>query len=718
MSKRKQGRPPANPPAAVPTEPVSNATVLLFGPSILLGAMLLFAVQPLIARYILPWFGGGPGVWTTCMLFFQALLLLGYLYAHVSVKYLPMRRQVALHLLLLIVALTTIPIIPSGKYKPVDASEPIGRILLLLGLTIGLPYFVLSATSPLLQAWFVKTKPNASPYRLFALSNVGSLLALLGYPIVLEPLFTRNQQAWIWSIGLMGFAISCLVCAVYVWRIRQPVEPIATAAAVDRGGRVSVGTIALWIALPMVASLLLLAITNTLTEDVASIPLLWIIPLTLYLLTFIIAFDSPRWYPRRILFPALSIVALWLLRLNWLQTEVSLLERFIGYSFCLFALCLFCHGELARRKPATRHLTTYYLCISVGGAIGGVLVAVVAPNVFNRLLELPLGVVAAAVLTFACLRGDPITKGKQWALLFAAASLLVLLGPDVIKPLTFARNDTILARTRNFYGTLMVSEFDASGQGDPRYLVRAMNHGTTSHGTQFQSPEFRHKPTLYYTPSGGAGLTLDHFPKTKHRRVGLVGLGVGTLAAYGKAGDTYRFYEINPDVVKLAREYFTYLSDSPASVEIVLGDARLALERENPQHFDIMVLDAFSGDSIPTHLLTSEAFDLYQHHLAGDGVIAVHISNRSVDLIQVILRQAERTAMSYLIVNENDKVTGELVSRWMMLTRNQKFLSNPEVFAATRLVKPNPAIKIWTDEHVNLLQVLHFVYVKPVSTKN
>jgi hypothetical protein len=712
MSKRKKGRERQPTPEPTPVSTISWAEKLLFGPPILIGALLLFAVQPLIARYVLPWFGGGPGVWTACMLFFQVLLLAGYLYAHLSVKHLPPRAQIVLHLLLLVGALALIPIIPSDRWKPVDVANPVGRILLLLAGTIGLPYFVLSATSPLLQAWFVRVRPGVSPYRLFALSNLGSLLALIGYPTLLEPLFTRQQQAWIWSGGLIAFALLCLTCGLQVWRLAPRAAGTLETSKGDSRTRERAGSIArvaLWLALPMVASVLLLSVTNTMTEDVAATPLLWVVPLALYLLTFIIAFDSPRWYLRSWVLALLPLATLWMLRLQWFKTECSLLEQFLGYSIGLFVLCLFCHGELARRKPAAGQLTAYYLAIAVGGAVGGVLVALVAPRVFDRLFELPLGVLAAAGLGLYCLTNDPAVKGKLWSWLFVATAATLVVGPEFIKPRTFPERETVLARARNFYGTLVVAELDSVGLGDPRDRVRAMNHGSTSHGSQYLAPDLRHKPTLYYQPEGGAGLTLLNLPRMGGRRVGVVGLGAGTLAAYGKPGDTFRFYEINPDVERLARSQFTFLSDSPAKTDIILGDARLSLEREEPQRFDVLVLDAFSGDSIPTHLLTTEAFKLYESHLAADGVIAVHISNRSVDLIQVVLRQVERMGMSYAIVNHNDRATGVLQSRWMLLTHNRAFLATPAVFKSSVLVRPNPDVSIWTDDHVNLMQVIKWM---------
>jgi hypothetical protein len=715
MSKPNKGRPPRSDSSPTPADPVSRTTLLLFAPSILLGALLLFAVQPLIARYLLPWFGGGPGVWTTCMLFFQALLLGGYLYAHLLVKFLPTRAQLVVHVALLAASLATIPIIPAARWKPVDANDPVGRILLLLAVTIGLPYFVLSATSPLLQSWFVKVRPGISPYRLFALSNLGSFLALLAYPLVLEPLFTRQRQAWIWSGALVAFACVCAACAFHVWNNASAAQGPVTAPSGDGRERQIAGNALLWLTLPLVASILLLAVTNTLTEDVAVTPLLWVIPLALYLLTFVIAFDSPRWYSRRAIFILLPVCTLWVLRLQWLKTETTLLEQFAGYLVALFVLCLFCHGELARLKPDPRDLTAYYLLISVGGALGGVFVAVLAPLLFKQLIELPLGVFAASLLAFMCLRRSPIPQGDRWVVGFVAASVFLLIGVPILRPLLDVGEVRVVERARNFYGTLVVDEGDAGGQGNPADVVRELRHGTTSHGAQFIDPSRRNETTLYYRRGSGGNLAIEFFPRAQNRKIGLVGLGVGTLAAYGKPGDEFRFYEINPDVERLARKYFNFLSDSPATSTVVLGDARLTLdEHEAPQNFDVLVLDAFSGDAIPTHLLTAEAFDVYRRHLKDDAVIAVHISNRSADLIQVVLRHAERMNMSYAIINDTEP-TGRLISRWMLITNNQQFLTTPAVRRATLLVRPNPDVTLWTDDHINLLQIVRWMPNGPAA---
>lgn len=698
MSKRKKAA--QRQPTAEPTPATTEK--LLFGPPILIGALLLFAVQPLIARYVLPWFGGGPGIWTACMLFFQVLLLAGYLYAHLSVKLLPPRGQIVVHLILLIGALTLIPIIPSDRWKPVDVANPVWRIVLLLAATVGLPYFVLSATSPLLQAWFVRVRPGVSPYRLFALSNFGSLLALIGYPTILEPLFTRHQQALIWSAGLIAFALLCLACGLQVWkRAPRSDATVVEASEGDAPMPDRAGSVALWLALPLVASVLLLATTTTLTEDVAVTPLLWVIPLALYLLTFIIAFENPRWYARRVMVILLPLCTLWVIRLQWVGTTAPLFEQFAGYLVAMFVVCLFCHGEVARLKPHPSRLTRFYLMISVGGALGGVFSGLVAPHVFNRLWELPLSFVAAALLSFACLRDiDSRRSGTKWAALFTifAVSYPVAL---VLQPRIEDSPEHVIARSRNFYGTLVVAEGDYDGRGNPNDLFRDMAHGSTTHGAQYVAPARHRETTLYYREGSGVSFVLHATEGRPNRKIGLVGLGVGTLAAYAKPGDELRFYEINPDVERLARQYFTFLADTQGKVDVVLGDARLSLEREEPQQFDILVLDAFSGDAIPTHLLTTEAFDIYAKHLKLGGVLAVHFSNRSVDLGPMLLHHAKRLDMSASIGNQ-------AAGWWMLMSKDRALLESPPMLQGTRIVEPTDKAPLWTDDHINLLQVIRW----------
>jgi hypothetical protein len=732
MSKRKQGRASSSekgatrPPAAsAPVAPskIPFRAVLPFAAAIFIGALLLFAIQPLIARYVLPWFGGGPGIWATCMLFFQMLLLAGYLYAHLSTRFLSTRWQIMLHLLLLAGSLLVIPVIPSAQWKPTAADDPSWRILLLLGATIGLPYFTLSATSPLLQAWFVKVRPGVSPYRLFALSNLGSLLALLAYPLVLEPLLTRQQQAWIWSAGLVLFALTCVACALHIWLSRL-IEPEAIIAEKDDHGPTPARSVLLWLALPFAASVLLLATTNTITEDVAATPLFWVIPLSLYLLTFIIAFDSPRWYPRRVVLCVLPLCAWWIFRIKYVlfirpqesllsfcleyvtlnAVPPALLEQFCAYLVGMFAVCLFCHGELAALRPSPSRLTGYYLYIALGGALGGVFVALAAPKLFTQLHELGIGILLAAILSFVCVRISSTPRLEWVAAAFVAAALVLMPGYPLLA--RYAQQYLkVVDRSRNFYGTLLVAQIE-SDLGPMRMLY----HGTTHHGFQLLDPSRRTQPTLYYQRGSGVGDTMELYPATGNRKIGLVGLGVGTLAAYGKPGDTFRFYEINPDIERIARQHFTFLADSPSHIEIVLGDARLTLDRESSQQFDILVLDAFSGDAIPTHLLTAEAFDIYARHLKPGGVIAAHFSNRSVVLGPVLIRQATRLHMSAAASSSSD-------SWWLMMTHNQAFLNDPRVRRRMQIAAVKTPAPLWTDDHINLLEAIRWVPTAPAAAQ-
>lgn len=677
--------------------------------TIFTGAFLLFQVQPLIGKYILPWFGGGPGVWTTCMLFFQMLLLGGYAYAHLLTTRLRPRAQTVVHLVLLLAALALLPIIPSDAWKPAPGSEPVGSILLLLTVCVGLPYFVLSTTGPLLQCWFSLRHPGVSPYRLYALSNVGSLLALVSYPFLVEPALSRREQALLWSGGMVLFAVCCGYCA---WQLRrQPLAPVNV--PVGQGGETEDAPISwrrrlLWLALPAVASVLLLATTNKLCQDVAVIPFLWVLPLSLYLLSFIISFDNPRWYSRLWFGPALMLALGWVVSVMIIGTKVPLLHQIGAYSTAVFVCCMVCHGELYRLKPATRQLTSFYLLISAGGALGGLCVAVLAPLVFTDFFELHLGLFACALLALAVLFGDragALYRGRRlwaWACLVLA---LICLGLALVHEVRAGKRSAIMS-SRNFYGTLTVFEYNES-DADSRYYV--LQHGRITHGLQFRDPVSSRWPTTYYGETSGIGLVLRHFPRQQGQRIGLVGLGTGSLAVYAKAGDYLRIYEINPAVKQLAATAFSYLKESPAKIEVAMGDARLSMEREAPRQFDVLALDAFSSDAIPAHLLTREAFAVYQRHLKPDGVIAVHISNRHLNLEPVVKKLAEHFKYRTAVIDfTEDSENWWLYScTWVLVTNNQKLLKDSSIAGATNPPKTNQApVRLWTDDYSALFQVL------------
>ena len=536
-----------------------------YAATIFLSSFLLFLVQPLIARQILPWFGGTAAVWTTCMLFFQTLLLAGYAYAHATNAMLKPRAQALLHTALLVVALALLPIAPGDLWKPTGTEEPVTRILLVLAVTVGLPYLLLASTSPLLQAWFARARPGADPYRLFAVSNLASLLALVGYPLVVEP-FLGNREQVVWWSAL--FAVFAVLCAALSWSVSSNYKNIKISIE-ENIPPLRRGDYLLWLALSATGSVLLLAVTNHVTQNVAAIPLLWLAPLTLYLLTFILAFEGGmlgfNLYRVEIFW---TVVLVWLCGMAWMLVDNTYqFDLWLqGGMFLsgLFVGCMFCHGELYRARPAARHLTAFYLTISAGGAIGGLLVAVVAPLAFNAYYELGLALIALALL--AAVRFAPVNPVARWA------SLAVLLGVAACAAYDGSRfQKDVLVSTRNFYGVVRVKEYGAPGEN---YHLRRLVHGVIMHGEQDMTKDGRRKPTTYYQPSSGVGAAMAARQAQGAIRVGVIGLGTGTLAAYGRKGDTFRFYEINPQVISIARSEFTFLPDSEAGIELALGDAR------------------------------------------------------------------------------------------------------------------------------------------------
>jgi hypothetical protein len=740
-------------------------------------------------------------------LFFQLLLLGGYAYAHASTRWLRPRRQVLLHLGVLVAALALLPIIPSDGWKPRGGGNPTLQILLLLAATVGVPYFVLSSTGPLLQQWFTRTHPGVSPYRLFALSNAGSLLALISYPIFFETHFTRKIQATMWSAGLVLYVLSCSLCALKLWKPNNEtqesqLEPPSSSPAIrntqyetrstDHASRIRLPVF--WLLLPACASILLLAVTNKLCQDVAVVPFLWVLPLALYLLSFVICFDSPRWYLR---FPfTLALIAA-LAAITWAMfhgADWPLWKQVSIYTGGLFICCMVCHGELYRLRPEASRLTGFYLMIATGGAVGGVFVAVVAPLLFSNYYELDCGLFLCALLFFVVLvlpraktapapsgeplsadpsitnepppdpspRPSPLPKGRgssqaglatipdvlvspaeepqspgdrrgsplspsegeragvrgrvgirvRLKALFAPRVLAwVFLGPGlVVLAVVLVRHtknasvDSIFT-SRNFYGVLTVLDYRRT---EPKDHYRLLEHGRITHGLQFVDPEEAKWPTTYYGEQSGVGLALGALP-AGHRRVGLVGLGTGTLTAYARPGDYFRIYEINPEVKRLASSNFTYLSHCQGEAVVMLGDARLSLERDAPQQFDLLALDAFSSDAIPVHLLTKEAFELYQHHLKTNAVIAVHISNHFLDLQPVVLNLARNFNYQAAIIDYDDS-DGDwwlYSSTWILLTRNAELLRAPAICDVATAPGTNAVqVPLWTDDFTSLFQIL------------
>ena len=667
---------------------------MIHAATIFLSSFLLFMVQPLIARLILPWFGGTAAVWTTCMLFFQTVLLAGYAYAHATNARLAPRTQALLHTILLVVALALLPIAPREYWKPLGEEEPVSYILLLLVATVGLPYFLLSATSPLLQAWFARARPGEDPYRLFAISNLASVLALVGYPFLVEPYLGNQEQVWVWSVL---FAVFALLCAGVSW-IGSAQGVVTQVANEEADKPPSRADYLLWLSLSAVGSVMLLAVTNHITQNIASIPLLWLAPLTLYLVTFILAFEGRRSVYR----PAYwwSVVLVWTGGMLWLLVDkdhqFDLWLQLGMYLSGLFVACMFCHGELYRSRPQARYLTAFYLTISAGGALGGLLVAVVAPLVFNGYFELGVGLVALALLASVRFAGLNMTA--------RIASLAVLLGAAgcaVYDGIKYQKDVTV--SSRNFYGVMRIKEYGTPGGEDH---LRRLLHGVILHGEQYLNGTRRHTATTYYQLTSGIGAAILSLRERPGIRVGVIGLGTGTIASYGRQGDTYRFYDINPQVVTVAKRDFTYLSDSGARIEVAIGDARLNLEREPAQGFDVLAVDAFSSDSIPVHLITREALGVYLQHMKPDGIVAFHVSNRFLNLVPVVARlAAEHGAHAVLVDEESEE--DRTTSTWVLVSRDKKALERPEIVeAGSTAAEMRADWRTWTDDYSNLVQIL------------
>jgi SAM-dependent methyltransferase len=676
---------------------------LLHSTSVFLGAFLLFLVEPLIAKAILPWFGGSAAVWATCLVFFQTALLLGYLYADVLSQRLPPRQVAFVHTALLLLSLLFLPLAPRASWRPHPGDDPVWRILGLLATSIGLPFLLLSATSPLIQIWYARRR-GSPPYHLFAVSNFASLAALLSYPLLLEPRLTLHAQSRFWSILFLLFVA---VCSSSAWTSRSNRAGQA-APNETRAPTPATRTWLLWLGLSACGSMLLLSITNYILLNVAPVPLLWVLPLALYLLTFTLAFSRRKLYSRWLMVRLLA-VALGSLGYaiydsqytNSIQVGVPL------FGIGLFVCCFFCHGELYRLRPHPSRLTSFYLVISLGGALGAILIGLVAPHVFTNVYELPATLFLTALLALAVLW--PACAGRSeggagvigWlARIFWSATAVAMAVVFVLNVRSYERNATV--KMRSFYGALRVTR-RVEGENQP---IRALLHGTIRHGAQFQDASLRRQPTTYYGPDSGVGLAL-RFCCEGPRRVGVIGLGAGTLAAYGKPGDSFRFYEINPQVIQLARSSFTFLGDSLARIDVVPGDARLSLEREPPQRFDVLAVDAFSGDAIPVHLLTREAVALYLRHLKPNGILAIHTSNTYLELAPVVKQLADAAEYpSRLIANQNDD--DNLISNadWVLITRNEPFLARPELHEDEETVTIPPGLRPWTDDYNNLFRIL------------
>jgi SAM-dependent methyltransferase len=664
------------------------AGTLPYAATIFLSSFLLFLVQPIIAKQILPWFGGSAAVWTTCLVFFQSVLLAGYAYADWTTR-LGARRQAMLHVALLAVSLLSLPILASSGWKPQGDEQPILRILLLLGATIGLPYFLLSTTTPLLQAWYWRRFRTVVPYRLFALSNLASLLALLGFPALFEPALDLKALGWGWSFVFAAFA---LLCAGTAWLSMNGNAPQAHKAA--PAAALPARTQLQWLALSAMGSVMLLAVTNHVTQNIASVPFLWVLPLALYLVSFILAFDHPRWYIRPVFIGALvALVPLMAFTIPSLDLHRAAPLYLVG----LFVACMVCHGELARMKPDPAHLTRFYLMISLGGALGAVLVAIVAPLVLAGYFELGIALVALGAVLI-------MVRRIRYLGVTVTVVTAVLVGRGIAE-----YSEGVRVMERDFYGVVRTADHMSP------VPYRSMYHGAIMHGGQLLGDSFRNTPADYFGPTSGYGrvfASLREIDPKKPLSVGVIGLGAGVIAAWMRPGDRLVFYEISPRVVDIARREFTFLDDTSAKTEVVLGDGRLSLEREPPRGYDVLGIDAFSGDSIPMHLVTREAMAIYVKHLKPDGVIVFQATNRFIDLLPVVKRLAAEFGLEAVNVADEPETGEEGADYWysstdqIIVTRNRKLLEWPRIAEAAEEIHERPGLPVFTDAHHNLLRIL------------
>ena len=708
---------------------------LVFGLTIFISALLIFQIQPIVARFLLPWFGGSPSVWSSCMVFFQIGLLSGYGYAFTLSRFFTSNKQVLIHITLLVLSILWLPIKQSIVSNEMSFVEtPSWTIIKLLFSSVGLPYILLSSTGPLLQHWFAERFPNRSAYRLYSLSNVGSITGLLIYPFVIEPNFGLEEQRAIWGL-LYGLVILC--CAFTSWslykygknQIKVKSSPDLRPNSVDAIKLRTIDLI-LWILLAACGTILLLSATNFICQDVAVVPFIWIIPLSLYLISFTIVFDNPRWYPRWLWLPALFIVIQPLfaqLSDHYNFDTPDLYERTVVCLLAMFIATMVCHGELVRLQPPQRHLTLYYLMIALGGALGGCFVSFIAPLIFNDYWEWPLGFALCLTLSATSYMRSPgfgikqlteksinklenVRPSSHFVLILFMMQATIL--GNKISNFSKYFSDAIIDSHRNFYGVIRVSEEGIDESNHRKELL----HGNIDHGTQLQSPENKLLPTTYYSFKSGVGTAIVHHPKKKTGEglnIGVIGLGIGTVATYLTKKDNMIFYEINPDIERFAKTHFTFLEGKEKQVQIVLGDARVSLVRElqnnNKNNFDVLAVDAFSGDAIPIHLLTKEAFGIYFEHLKEDGILAIHVSNKHFNLKPLLYHMAKVFDYQSMWI-ENEKFSDQAIrsADWVLLTRNRSFTESDDVLELITEweddIEENKII--WTDDYSNILHLI------------
>jgi hypothetical protein len=709
-----------HPVPSIQDKPVvkNGSQALLYAFTILLSAFLLFQVELIMGKFLLPRFGGGPSVWTTSMLVFQILLLAGYAYAAFCSARLTPRQQGITHICLLAVsglimaalAFTAGSTIFPGNRPPQATEYPVWHISLLLLTSVGIQCILLSATGPLLQHWFSRSH-SGSPYRLYALSNLGSMLGLLGYPLVVERVMTLSAQARLWTAGYVLFSLGVIACAFFSMRVKSlptDAEPEQTKRKTKKRNKIAERQPRiLWLTLAACSCTMLLATTNVICQETASIPLLWVVPLALYLLSFIICFDHARWYRRGLFYPFYLFWALLALRVLPVYGELPVISLVVIYNAALMAVCMVCHGELACLKPETQHLTSFYLLISAGGALGSAAVVLLAPQIFDRIWEFQIALVGCGVLAAVTTLRDP----NSWfytlrfgRVLFTVALVILLAGSGYFtyQLVTWQGDMSTVLLMRNFFGLKTIVR-DSEGL--------QLIHGNTEHGMQFSEPTQSRTPTLYYANDSGIGLLLDHYqcPIGRGMRVGVIGMGVGTLAAYGKDGDYFRFYEIDPAIPRLSlgtNPLFTFVKDSPAHIDVVLGDARIKMQEEVSrrefQDFDVLVVDAFSGDTIPVHLLTREAMDLYLRQLHGpQSIVAFHITNRSLDLSPVVATLANSVHLASVEVDTAS-------SSWVLLSRDGNVFRQPDLAASAQPIEVSHPMRLWTDDYSSVFNIFRW----------
>jgi len=740
--------------------------LIVFTVSMFVSATLLFLVEPMLAKMALPLLGGTPAVWNTCLVFFQAMLLAGYLYAYATTKWLNRRAQILLHISLALTPLAVLPLyIPAG-WEPPSQSTPVFWILGMLSVTVGLPFFLLSASTPILQRWFSQSghRSASDPYFLYAASNAGSLVGLLGYPLILEPTLRLSTQSHLWSYGYAVFFVMTLACGVLVWSTSPAPLATPTQQTGDAEPTIAWRQRLRWIALAFVPSSLMIGVTTQLTTDVPAIPLFWVLPLAFYLLSFILVFAkrppiSHNWLIQRL--PFLILIAL---IPTVCKTKLPLLALIAIYLVTLFAVALVCHGELARSRPPVSRLTEFYLWMSVGGVLGGIFNSLLAPIIFSSVFEFPLVLVFAALLRPPPIDIKPLPPDKaatarrnDWLLPIALGLCMVaVIGglahaglrpgrPLVIlifgysmlwclsfgkRPLRFAAGlvaillagslytgpfGQILHTERSFFGVSRVTN-------DPTGRLRNLFHGGTNHGIQNLNPATSREPLAYYTTSGPAGTILralqgktfvDNSGQLRKPYWAVVGLGAGALACYLQPGESLTYYEIDPTVKRIASDprYFTFLSQCAPNAQIVLGDARLKLRAAKDGSYDLIVLDAFSGDSIPMHLVTREAFALYIRKLAPGGMLAFHISNLYLRLDPTLGALAQDAGLACLMADDTGIPqqmidAGKFPSKWMVMARNQGDFGALATDPRWKTVVVPPGTQAWTDDYSNLLRVI------------